>query len=354
MFNTKISSSTHTYNIVVQKGIKLDTELENTFYLMDRRFKSNFQVSENVFYLDALESCKNLQAVEDAIRAMVEKRINRTSQLIVVGGGLIQDVGTLVASLYMRGIKWIYVPTTFMAMVDSCIGGKSSINVANYKNIVGNIYPPQEIQIYTDFTNTLTAIDIVSGELEAIKICFAKGKDSFDEFVKLLNASKTSPLELPALISHVISSKKHFVEKDEFDTGIRQLLNFGHTFGHALESASNYRIPHGVAIGMGMLAAMDFTKSHSNPYHEELTANILGIFSKIKELVPELINSIDFNLFKTAFQADKKHTSENFALIVPIADGLQILLIPRNQESLDRVMTSLKSGLEQLRALHDR
>ena len=151
MFNTKISSSTHTYNIVVQKGIKLDTELENTFYLMDRRFKSNFQVSENVFYLDALESCKNLQAVEDAIRAMVEKRINRTSQLIVVGGGLIQDVGTLVASLYMRGIKWIYVPTTFMAMVDSCIGGKSSINIANYKNIVGNIYPPQEIQIYTDF-----------------------------------------------------------------------------------------------------------------------------------------------------------------------------------------------------------
>ena len=351
MFNTRIKSSGHTYNVTVQKIIELNSDRSETFYIVDRCFESSLQFSENVFFMEAIESCKNLNTVDLAIRTMVEKRINRTSQLVVIGGGLIQDVGTLIASLYMRGIKWTYIPTTFMSMVDSCIGGKSSINVANYKNILGNIYPPQEIKIYTDFTNTLSAIDIVSGELEAIKICYARGKDSFEEFTKKLNASRANSLELPGLISHVIDSKKYFVEEDEFDTGIRQLLNFGHTFGHALESSSSYRIPHGVAIGIGMLAAIDFVKDELNDYHERLIENIFKIFSRIHDLLPELIKSIDFVLFEAAFQADKKHTLENFALIVPVMEELQIRLIPRSEESLERVKHSLKIALEQLETL---
>jgi 3-dehydroquinate synthase len=251
----------------------------------------------------------------------------------------------------MRGIEWTYVPTTLMSMVDSCIGGKSSINVANYKNIIGNIYPPQEIQIYTDFTNTLSAIDIVAGELEAIKICFARGQNSFDKFVQLLNDSKTDPLALPGLISHVINSKKHFVEEDEFDKGIRQLLNFGHTFGHALESASNYRIPHGVAIGIGMLAAKDFAKSDRSDYHERLVQNVLKIFSRIPDLLPQMIETVDFGLFETAFKADKKHTAENFALIVPVMEELQMIWVARSEENLELVNRSLKTALEQLEAL---
>jgi len=301
--------------------------------------------------VEAIESCKNLYTVELAIRAMVDNQVNRTSHLVVIGGGLIQDLGTLIASLYMRGIEWTYVPTTLMSMVDSCIGGKSSINVADYKNIVGNIYPPQEIQIYTEFTNTLSAIDIVAGELEAIKICFARGRNSFDKFVRLLDDSKTDPLALPGLISHVINSKKYFVEEDEFDKGIRQLLNFGHTFGHALETASNYRIPHGVAIGIGMLAAKDFAKSDPNDYHERLVQNVLKIFSKIPDFLPEMIRSVDFGLFEMAFKADKKHSAENFALIVPVIEELQIIWIARSEENLELVNRSLRNALKLLGAL---
>lgn len=351
MFSTEIKSLGHSYKVITKKKLELDFDPNKTFYIVDKRFKTILHFSDNVFFVDAIESCKNLNTVDLAIRAMVENQVNRTSHLVVIGGGLIQDVGTLVASLYMRGIKWTYVPTTLMSMVDSCIGGKSSINVADYKNIVGNIYPPQEIQIYTEFTNTLSAIDIVAGELEAIKICFARGRNSFDKFVQLLNDSKTEPLALPGLISHVINSKKHFVEEDEFDKGIRQLLNFGHTFGHALESASDYRIPHGVAIGIGMLAAKDFANSDPNDYHERLVQNILKIFSRISDLLPQMIQSVDFDLFETAFKADKKHTEKNFALIVPVMEELQMIWIARSEENLELVNHSLRKAFKQLEAL---
>jgi 3-dehydroquinate synthase len=351
MFSTEIKSLGHTYKVTTKKKLELDFDPNKTFFIVDKRFEPILNSSDNVFFVDAIESCKNLNTVDLAIRAMVDNHVNRTSHLVVIGGGLIQDVGTLIASLYMRGIEWTYVPTTLMSMVDSCIGGKSSINVANYKNIVGNIYPPQEIQIYTDFTNTLSAIDIVAGELEAIKICFARGQNSFDKFVQLLNDSKTDPLALPGLISHVINSKKHFVEEDEFDKGIRQLLNFGHTFGHALESASNYRIPHGVAIGIGMLAAKDFAKSDRSDYHERLVQNVLKIFSRIPDLLPQMIETVDFGLFETAFKADKKHTAENFALIVPVREELQMIWVARSEENLELVNRSLKTALEQLEAL---
>lgn len=351
MFSTEIKSLVHTYKVSTKKKLELDFDPNKTFFIADRRFESILHFSDNVFFVDAIESCKNLNTVDLAIRAMVENQVNRTSHLVVIGGGLIQDVGTLIASLYMRGIEWTYIPTTLMSMVDSCIGGKSSINVANYKNIVGNIYPPQEVQIYTDFTSTLSAIDITAGELEAIKICFARGQNSFDKFVQLLDDSKTNPSALPGLISHVVNSKKHFVEEDEFDKGIRQLLNFGHTFGHALESASNYRIPHGVAIGIGMLAAKDFVKSDPNDYHERLVKNVLKIFSRIPDLLPQLIESVDFSLFETVFKADKKHTAENFALIVPVMEGLQVIWIARSEENIKLVNRSLKNALGQLEAL---
>jgi 3-dehydroquinate synthase len=354
MFEIKIKSSSHTYRVTVNKSIEVNTCIANTFYLVDKRFESSLHFSEKVFFIDAIESCKNLSTVDLVIRKMVESRMNRNSQLVVVGGGLTQDIGTLIASLYMRGIEWTYIPTTFMSMVDSSIGGKSSINVVNYKNIVGNVYPPKEIQIFTDFINTLSPTDVVSGELEAIKICFAKGKDSFEEFIYRLEASRDNPLEIPGLISHIINAKKYFVEEDEFDKGIRQLLNFGHTFGHALETSSNYVIPHGVAIGIGMLAAIDFASRESQEMNVKLSREILGIFSRIRDDLPQIIESVDIDLFQVAFQSDKKHTTENFALILPTIDQLKLQLISRNDESLDRVKKSLHSALEQLRALYDR
>jgi len=348
MYQSEIKSIAHTYQINIKNQIEVNTGLSNVLYLIDRRFQSILKLSENVIYIDALESKKNLITCEAVLRTMVEMRMNRSSELIVIGGGLVQDIGTLVASVYMRGIKWTYIPTTLMSMVDSCIGGKSSLNVMSYKNIVGNIYPPQRIQICTDFTKTLMPIDFASGELEAMKICYTKGMDDFDKFLDLLNTSRTNTSDLPTLVHHVISCKKYFVEEDEFDTGIRQLLNFGHTFGHALETSSDYKIPHGVAIGIGMLAALNFVENDSNRNQLRLKESILAIFSRIHDCIPGLISSVDFLAFELAFQADKKHKNEFFYLVLPTSDELKIVSIPRNNESIERIVNSLKESLKLL------
>jgi 3-dehydroquinate synthase len=173
----------------------------------------------------------------------------------VIGGGYAQDIGTLVASLYMRGVKWIYIPTTLAAMGDSCIGGKSSINAGDVKNLVGNFYPPKEVLVDPSFVDTLPKLEIIAGISEIIKICFAKSFDTFSVCDQLITQWQNDgdQEKITEVIQLSLISKQYFVEEDEFDTGIRKLLNFGHSFGPVIEMKNLPNLYHGEAVVLDCL-----------------------------------------------------------------------------------------------------
>ena len=243
-----------------------------------------------------------------------------------IGGGVIQDIATFSASIYMRGVSWTYYPTTLLGMVDSCIGGKSSINVGKYKNIAGNFYPPNQIVISTNFCDTLPASEIIAGLCEAAKICFADVGSTFEQYLSLMNrdglVSQGSLLQVIKLSLH---TKKKFIEEDEFDQDARLLLNFGHTFAHAIEAASNFSITHGVAVGVGMLIAIDLS-TKLNPMdacHTRVTSLssylklLLGNVHSLPENLGILLLDDVFNKFKS----DKKHRQHEYVVIVPGSTG---------------------------------
>ncbi len=291
------------------------------------------------------ENNKNLTTVALIIEAMTLAGCNRQTHLVAVGGGATQDLATMVASLYMRGIRWSYIPTTLMSMLDSCIGGKSSINVKNYKNVLGNIYPPESIYIESKFTNTLPKIAIASGLAEAGKICYAKSSETFKEFQNTMKSVSSELEKYEKLAGISLMAKKWFIEIDEFDKKERKLLNFGHTFGHALEAASAFKVPHGVAILIGMKTALNFTNSQT----ANLEKFVFETFDPVRSEIGKV--SLNKNLFERAISSDKKHNSAQMFFILPDEVGqLALIGFDRSNELLEKCWQSLIDSLEDLGA----
>lgn len=297
--------------------------------------------------IEILEEKKNLDSLTNVLLLMAEKGVTRDDHIIAVGGGALQDIVTLAASIYMRGIEWHFVPTTLMSMLDSCIGGKSSINVGQYKNLVGNFYPPRTILIDPQFLLTLNSVEIASGLAEGIKICYARGKESAIRFEELTNkwkSSKNHEFILSAIFLS-LESKKWFVEIDEFDKKERRLLNFGHSFGHALESASNYSVPHGIGVFIGMYAAV--IRSNQFEACETLNRYIENETRGTANLIPKF--GIDSVKFLEAMKRDKKNSEKNQVLILPQASGTlaesNFEISPKN---LDLCLSSLILALDKL------
>jgi len=192
--------------------------------------------------------------IEDAL---LERNFGKDTLLIALGGGVIGDLTGFVASTYYRGIPFLQVPTTLLAMVDASIGGKTGINTEHGKNLIGTVYQPDAVMIEVEFLKTLPEEEFLNGLAEVIKIGCILDKDLFEEIEKHKEGilQRKEELLLP-LINRSISLKKSIVENDEQETGLRQILNFGHTVGHALEAATHYRRwTHGEAIGIGMCVA---------------------------------------------------------------------------------------------------
>lgn len=297
--------------------------------------------------IEILEERKNLDSLANILESLAKLGANREDQVIAVGGGALQDLVTLAASIYMRGIQWHFVPTTLMSMLDSCIGGKSSINVGKYKNLVGNFYPPRTILIEPTFLSTLNTLDIASGLAEGIKICYARGPETSLKFESLTNkwklSQKTSDIQSAIFLS--LESKKWFVEIDEFDKKERRLLNFGHSFGHALESATNYSVPHGIGVFIGMYAAI--LRSNEIPACETLKRYILNEISEPAALVPRF--QFDTEIFVEAMKRDKKNTEQYQLLILPNASGTLIeSKFEINTKNLEMCLKSLISALDEL------
>ena len=300
----------------------------------------------SMVFIDASEEVKTLSSCESMIIKLNDLGLARSEILNAIGGGTTQDIATLVASLYMRGISWHYYPTTLMSMTDSCIGGKSAINAGGRKNLIGNFYPPNKIHINTRFLETNSNIDIVNGLSEAVKICFARGGDVFDQYLSMPASLNPDNDENTArLIHHTLTTKKWFVEVDEFDVRERQLLNFGHSFAHALESATSYKIPHGTAVGIGMVAALHHPLSHKSEKAKMLTAYLCNILDLTKSSIEEGMLHFDKDNFLVALSRDKKNSNDFLRLVLlNTSDELELVSLERNGYQLQVALEALNAA----------
>lgn len=209
-----------------------------------------------LFHFPESEKSKNLHTVELLAEQMVEKSFDRSSTVIALGGGVVGDIAGLVASTFMRGIPIIQIPTTLIGMIDSAIGGKTGVNLAHGKNLFGTFHQPTAIFIDPYFLKTLARKHLKNGLAEAIKYGVIKSPKLFNFIEK--NLTKILHLDykiLEKLIKDCVKIKTEIVKKDPTEKGLRMILNYGHTFGHAIERLSNYTLLHGFAISLGIVLA---------------------------------------------------------------------------------------------------
>lgn len=346
MSELRVQTSRGEYPVHIGVDILTQALPEYDFALVDEAVANTFASDTNrLMMLSASESNKSLATCETVLQSMRTANCDRASMFVAIGGGVVQDVATLCASLYMRGIKWMYVPTTFMAMADSCIGGKSSINVAGVKNLVGNIYPPQGVIVDLAFTRTLSPAAIASGLAEAVKICFARGPQPFAQFCELRNrVTSMDSREGAALVTHTLRCKQWFIEVDEFDRAERRLLNFGHTFAHAIESATYFAIPHGIAVAIGVLAALQHPATKRGPGEDALALECQAILVPLAQQLVHDLDALDWDAFEAAISQDKKHTSHEFHLILPNEGTLHEVRIPRTPRAIADIIAAVTAA----------
>ncbi len=210
-----------------------------------------------VHLFDDAESEKNLQSVEGLAQSLVAAGADRQALIVAIGGGVVGDVGGFVAASYLRGVALVQVPTTVVAQVDSAIGGKTGVNLPEGKNLVGAFYPPKLVLADPELLATLPVREFRGGLAEVIKYGVIADAKLFAFLEKQMDAIlRREAGALEQVIGRSIAIKAQVVSKDEKESGLREILNFGHTFGHALESVTGYRrFQHGEAVAWGMMCA---------------------------------------------------------------------------------------------------
>ncbi len=300
-------------NAIENKVIVIDKNVYNLYSELLDLFDKN-----DIFLFDAIEENKTFQEISKIYDFLLLKSAKRNITIITIGGGITQDVTGFVASTLYRGVKWILIPTTFLSQTDSCIGSKTSINYNSYKNLMGTFYPPNEVYINTDFLTTLTEKDFYSGIGEIIKFQLLKEEfpKDFDHIINMIESIKNDKSSILPAMFDTLNVKIAYMSADEFDTGKRNLLNYGHCFGHALETVSKYEIPHGIAVTIGMIFANIASVLRGNLsielYHDLnqrlFLPNIpVSVFEQY--LAP--------NELLGAMQSDKKREGKDLSLVLP-------------------------------------
>ena len=251
--NYNIKSYDKIYNADINEFTLNELIIQNyingDYVIIDDYFKYNNITVDNKYciYIEAKESRKNINTVLEIIDYLYNNNFNKKNKLIVIGGGITQDIGGFVSAIFKRGIRWIYIPTTLLSMTDSCIGGKVGIN-RNSKNMLGLFASPEKVIISVFFLKTLSEDMIISGLGESLKLAIICGENEISNFFRLyINKDYLT------IIKQSLVIKKSIIEYDELEKNERRVLNYGHTIGHAIESSTDFFIPHGIAVLFGML-----------------------------------------------------------------------------------------------------
>jgi len=323
MYNFSVKSIIHDYEVkfITDFEQTLEQELtEGDFIIIDKKIKvlygNQLEYALSKYQhlaIDANEPQKSYKGIIPVIQTLIEKGFRKNHRLVAIGGGITQDVTAFISSIMYRGVSWIFFPTTLLAQGDSCIGSKTSINFGEYKNQVGGFYPPNKIFIDPSFIETLSDAEMKSGMGEMLHYFIVSGNDDFEFYKSRYKEAFNNKTILAEIIARSLEIKKGYIEKDEFDRNIRQVFNYGHSFGHAIESLTHYRVPHGIAVSFGMDMAnfisvkMGFIPVEVRNEIREITQYIWQGYN---------IQDIDVPIFIKALSKDKKNIGTKLGLIL--------------------------------------
>jgi 3-dehydroquinate synthase len=300
--------------------------LEKRHFIVDANVASIYRedlepilCNSSTLVIEATEPAKTLDRFTGYVESLISQSIRRDHLIVAIGGGIIQDITAFLATTLLRGVPWEFYPTTLLAQADSCIGSKSSINVGSAKNILGTYCPPCRITIDPELLQTLAEVDVRSGIGEMLKVHAIAGPRHYDEIAATYEQLISDRNVLRHFINRSLEIKKAIIEADEFDTGVRNVMNYGHSFGHAIEAATDFFVPHGIAVTIGMDIANHIavqlgrvSHSHFERMHATLMRNSQG-FHSVE--VPQ-------DRFFAALGKDKKNVGAQLSLILPDAAGV--------------------------------
>lgn len=270
------------------------------------------------------ERFKSLRTAESLFAFLIERRVERSDVIVALGGGVVGDLAGFVAATYLRGIRLIQVPTTLLAQIDSSVGGKTGVNHPLGKNLIGAFHQPSLVAIDPDVLRTLPARQMQAGLYEAIKYGVISDRRLFNRIARNIEElKKLDPAELEHLIARCCGIKASVVRSDEHERGLRKILNFGHTVGHALEAVTRYRrFLHGEAVGLGMRAASRIA--------ERIGLLEAGERETIETAIAEVgslpkANTLALDDIISAMHRDKKVEAGRAAFVLPVEIGKVVI-----------------------------
>lgn len=315
---------------------------------------AGFAVS--VFLMGDGERFKSFRTLENTLRFLADNKFSRTDTVLALGGGVVGDLAGFAASVYLRGISFLQVPTTLLAMIDSSVGGKTAVNTANGKNLIGSFYQPDGVLIVPDVLKTLPCREFTAGLCEAVKQAALAGGATFSNLRRFLDAYSIAEREksfdkpefleyLTSIIAAQVKFKAAIVRGDEqedparSDPASRKILNFGHTLAHAIEKVTSYRyLKHGEAVGYGILFAAELSKKL-----ELMTANEVELLNDVVHRAGVLppIGHLDPQVIIESFKYDKKVVNESLRWVLLRGIGDPVI-IPQNDIPQTLLISTLK------------
>lgn len=323
--NTSFEISTEIKNNILIKSYPKDYQVifekftnkfnDNQVILIDKNVQALYNIHHSkMIVIEATELNKSIETVLYICEELLKFNFDKGHTLVVIGGGIIQDLGAYTAKTFKRGINWVFYPTTLLSQCDSCIGGKTALNFKQYKNQLALFSAPQKVIIDTNFLKTLKPEDIISGYGEIVKLYLIGGQyyvDNIDKF------------DFDTAIYHSLSIKKAVIDVDEFEILERKSLNYGHSFGHVIEPLMDYKIPHGEAVMLGIeIINQLFTKSKS-------ISNIVSKYTNLSK-----IKNINIDKLVSSLKTDKKVTNGIISLVVVPEPGKTVFINQTISEEL--------------------
>ena len=288
-------------NVFPLYGEKVKTSLEN----------AGFSTVQYVF--PAGEKSKNLNTYSDIIEFLARQKLSRTDIIIALGGGVVGDMAGFCAATYLRGIRFVQIPTTILSACDSSVGGKTAVDISTGKNLVGAFHQPSLVICDTDTFETLPSREVSCGLSEIIKYGVICDKELFEELA-------SGDYDIQSIITRCVEIKRDIVEKDEKETGERKLLNLGHTLGHAVEKHSGFALSHGEAVAVGMMMISEISEKLG--YGEKITERLKTVLEKYS--LPCAYDITKKEMFDISC-GDKKVDGKDITLVIPCEIGKCIL-----------------------------
>jgi len=316
--------------IIITDNLVPSLYVENLRAMFDTKFVE-------VIELQSGEENKNFLAIETILAGFIRCKVSRFSTIIALGGGVVGDLAGFAAAIYMRGINWIQIPTTLIAQVDSAYGGKTGCNYHGKKNLLGAFHFPQLVLVDPEYIQSLATKEYISGLAEVVKYGVACDKDFFEWLeVNKLSIKNRDPSVLQTLVTTCCEIKTNIVAMDPRDQNERMALNFGHSFGHALEAATSFSdYLHGEAVAIGMLLATRLAVRMGM-----LERGILDRLRNLLEYFELPTMGLPFSVLIDYMGDDKKNHADRLNLILPYALGKVKVVSLINIESLEGLMQS--------------